>query len=78
MGLTIELPVKLDARLTQEARRRRKSKSALVKEALDAFLRNGRELPTKSFYELTADLCGSLDAPSAPSTNPKYMEEFGK
>lgn len=31
-----------------------------------------------SVLELAQDLCGSVEGPSDLSTNPKYMEDYGK
>lgn len=31
-----------------------------------------------SVFELTKDLCGSVEGPGDLSTNPKYMEDYGK
>ena len=72
--VSFKLPLELDRELNELARRRRSSRSALVREALQALTKGGR--PT--IGELAGDLIGSLEGPGDLSTNPKYMADFGK
>jgi len=73
-AVTVKLPKELNAKLTILARKRRTSKSALLREAFEVFARN----PTRSVTEAAGDLVGSLNGPPDLSTNPKYMEGFGR
>jgi Arc/MetJ-type ribon-helix-helix transcriptional regulator len=79
-SLSVKLPDALAARLRRIAKERGKSASALVKEALEDYLRrpNGPDGEEPSCYELGRDIWGSLEGPSDLSTNPKYMEGFGR
>jgi predicted DNA-binding protein len=85
--LSVKLPDALDARLRATARRLGKSKSAVMKEALESYLKgtNGKQAakaastrhgPTVA--DLVGDLLGSLEGPGDLSYNKKYMEGFGK
>jgi hypothetical protein len=77
--LSLKLPAALDAKLTAAARRRKTSKSALVREALKAFFANGKVLQGISCLDLAPDLAGCLDSGIGDlSYNPKHMEGFGR
>jgi metal-responsive CopG/Arc/MetJ family transcriptional regulator len=77
--LSLKLPRSLSAKLDRAAKQRGQSKSELVRAALEQFL-NGA-LPAQqrlSALELAGDLVGCMEGPGDLSTNPKYMEGFGK
>lgn len=80
--ISLKLPETLDKRLTSLARRRRLSKSAAIREAIQTYVTaNGEAIkPRKgSFLEVARDLIGSLHGgPGDLATNPKHMEGFGK
>jgi hypothetical protein len=73
--LSLKLPPGLSVRLERAARQCGKSKSEIVRAALEQFL-NG-ERPT-SALELAGDLVGCCEGPPDLSTNPKSMEGDGK
>ena len=78
----LKLTEALDAQLTDQAHRRRLSKSELVRRALTAFLQPSRQdvegLATQSAADLVADLVGCCEAgPADLSSNPAYLSEFG-
>ncbi len=79
--ISLKLPVGLHAKLDRAAKQRKQSKSNLVRAALEQFL-NGREAskPERkiSALELAGDLVGCVAGPGDLSTNPKYLEGFGK
>ena len=76
--ITCKLPEKLAAQLDALARTERRSKSALVREALEDRLKGKRRRGQVMAYDLVKHLCGSIkDGPSDLATNPKYMEGFG-
>ena len=77
--ISFKLPENLDAKLNRAAQQRDQTKSAVVREALEQFL-NGRRTRKKSVsaLELAGDLVGCCQGPGDLSTNPKYMEGFGK
>lgn len=72
--VSFKLPVALDKALTDLARRRRSSRSAVVREAVEALARGEK----RSVTELAGDLVGSVHGPRDLATNPKYMADFGK
>ena len=73
--VSFKLPEELDRKLDKLAQRRGSSRSAVVREALDALTNEGLR-PT--IGALAADLIGSVEGPGDLSTNPKYMADFGK
>jgi predicted transcriptional regulator len=72
--VSIKLPEALDERLSEIARRRNASRSAILREALEAFARGSNP----SVAEVAADLAGSLQGPRDLSSHAKYMEGYGK
>jgi metal-responsive CopG/Arc/MetJ family transcriptional regulator len=76
--ITCKVPEKLAAQLDALARTERRSKSALVREALENRLKAQRRRGKVTAYDLVKHLCGSLKGgPSDLATNPKHMEGFG-
>ena len=80
--ISLKLPEALDAQLTEQALRRRLSKSELVRRALTAFLQasEGLETPTApSAADLLADLVGCCEGgPADLSSNPVHLAGFGE
>jgi len=82
--ISLRLPDRLHAQVEREAKRRRKSKSAVIREAVertlkpDARVSGGRGKRRPTVLELAGDLLGSVEGPDDLSTNPKYMEGFGE
>lgn len=72
--VSFKLPEHLDEALDELARRRRSSRSAVVRAALEALAKDGQ----RSVTALAHDLVGSLEGPGDLSTNPKHMADFGK
>ena len=73
--VSVKLPPSLAAWLTRQARELRRSKSALVRQALE----QQRSQPGKgTCLDLMEDLCGSVRGPRDLSTNPKHLTGFGK
>ena len=73
--LSLKLPPSLRVKLERAAKQRGQSKSALVRAALEEFLK--RERPV-SALDLAGDLVGCCDGPADLATNPQYMEGFGQ
>ena len=72
--VSFKLPEQLDDALSDLARRRKSSRSALVREALEGLASGGRRSVTA-----TVDaLLGPLDGPTDLSTNPRHMVGYGK
>ena len=73
--VSVKLPTPLATWLTQQARELRRSKSALVRQALE----QQRSQPGKgTCLDLMQDLCGSVRGPRDLSTHPKHLEGFGQ
>lgn len=80
--ISLKLTEALDAQLTEQAHRRRLSKSELVRRALTAFLQSSTEgfesAAPQSAADLLADLVGCCeDGPTDLSSNPAYLSGFG-
>jgi len=81
--LSLKVPKKLEARLAAVARRIGKTKSALVREALDRFLSDGENKKqnkgrVRSCLDLMSDLVGCVSGPGDLSYNKRYMRGFGR
>jgi metal-responsive CopG/Arc/MetJ family transcriptional regulator len=76
--ISLKLPDALHAKLERLARSRKQTKSEIVRDALEQLLNGGRTTRTVSALELAGDLVGSCEGPGDLSTNPKYMEGFGR
>ncbi len=81
--LSVKIPESLATWLLGEAKRSRRSRSDLVREALEA-KRNGNGNDGKgakkpqNMAEAMAELGGIFNGPTDLSTNPKYFEGFGE
>ena len=80
--ISLKLSEALDAQLTEQAQRRRLSKSELVRRALTAFLHSPEQgvedAAQPSAADLLADLVGCCEGgPADLSTNPAFLAEFG-
>lgn len=80
--ISLKLSEELDAQLTEQAQRRRLSKSELVRRALTTFLQTSEQgmggSGSPSAIELLADLVGYCEGgPADLSSNPAYLAGFG-
>jgi hypothetical protein len=76
--ISLKLADSLHAKLVRKAKQQGQSKSDIVRAALEQFL-NGQRAPVPvSFLEAAGDLIGCVEGPGDLSTNPKYMEGYGK
>jgi predicted transcriptional regulator len=74
--LTLKLPTDTAARLERMAARRRTTKSALMREALEDKLRSSAAEP--SVYDLMKASAGSIDSGVGDlGHNPRYLKGFG-
>ncbi len=81
--ISLKIPPELEGRLNAVARRKRISKSAVIREALEQALPSSHRvakasLPKGSVLERVTDEIGSCEGPGDLSANPKYMEGFGR
>jgi Arc/MetJ-type ribon-helix-helix transcriptional regulator len=72
--VSFKLPADTDRALDDLARRRGSSRSAVIREAVEALARGEK----RSVTELAGDLVGSVRGPGDLSTNPDYMDGFGE
>jgi hypothetical protein len=76
--ITCKIPEDLNERLEAEAARKMLPKSSLVREALEHSFKRS-QAPKKTAFDRVKNLCGIIkDGPTDMSTNPKYMDGFGK
>jgi Arc/MetJ-type ribon-helix-helix transcriptional regulator len=76
--LSLKLPDRLRAKLDEVAKKRGESKSEVVRAALEQFLNGERPVTAGSLLEAVQPWIGCVEGPGDLSTNPKYMEGFGK
>ena len=72
--VSFKLPEHLDDALSDLARRRKSSRAALVREALEGLATGGR----RSVTAAVDGLVGALDGPTDLSTNPKHRSGYGR
>lgn len=77
---TVSLKVSepLAAQLTESARRKGISKSALIRDALQVYLRVDGEVRPGSALSKVADLAGKLSGPEDLSVNKNHLRNFGR
>ncbi len=76
--LSIKLPKILDEKLTTTAKKRKKTKAAVILEALQEYLAKQEEAQIVSAYDLAKEFLGCGEGPADLSTNKKYMEGYGQ
>jgi len=76
--VTIKLPSSLDAKIAAiAARRGARSKSEIIREALDRFVLTEQAAQPDSLLEALQEFAGSCEGPRDLSTNPRYLDDFG-
>jgi hypothetical protein len=76
--VSLKMPAALYRKLERTARTQKQSKSALVRAALEQYLNGGRAGRPQTALEAAGPWIGCAEGPGDLSTNPKYMEGFGK
>lgn len=77
--ISLKLPDDLLAELEAEAKARRITKSAIVRESLAKALRRKSAAGEVSCFDLASDLAGRVKGmPEDLAENPEYMEDFGR
>ena len=72
--ISLKLPDDLERRLSFLAKRRRTSRSEVIRAALEAF----EPVRATSFTEAAGDLVGSLEGARDLSTSERHMAGYGK
>lgn len=75
--LSVKVPEALDLKLTAVAARRRESKSALIRAALDQIVKSNETVTPNSCLDLAKDLIGSVEGPPDLSHNKKHLKGYG-
>jgi predicted DNA-binding protein len=73
--ISLKLPATLSARLEVEAKRRRTTKSAIIRNAVEQALTKQKGFV--SCADLMRDLIGSQPGPRDASTNKEYLKDMG-
>ena len=76
--ISLKMPETLAIRLEDTARRKGVSKSALIRDALEAYLQTDRAEHPESALSRAADLVGVLSGPGDLSVNKDYLRDFGR
>ena len=76
--VSLKMPAPLAADLAEMAQRKGVSKSALIRDALEAYLQaNGAERAESALSQV-ADLAGILSGPEDLSVNKDHLRNFGR
>jgi hypothetical protein len=75
--LSVKIPEPLAKWLSGEATQTRRSRSEIVREALE-LKRRGSTKRRMTMADAMADLRGTISGPRDLSTNPKYFDDFGR
>lgn len=76
--VNLTLPEGLHRKLSAAARKRRVSKSALLRQALEEYLDKNLVRPGVSCLDLVQDLVGCVEGPGSLSTHPCHLVGYGK
>lgn len=76
--ITVKVPRALGERLSRAVVRRRSTRSAVVREAIEAYLAAESGRGEGSCYELASDLAGSVSGPPDLSCNRLRMKGYGR
>jgi Arc/MetJ-type ribon-helix-helix transcriptional regulator len=76
--ITVKLPRPLAERLGRAVVRRRSTRSAVVREAIEAHLATEAGVAEDSCYDLSSDLAGVVSGPSDLSSNRRRLKGYGR
>jgi Arc/MetJ-type ribon-helix-helix transcriptional regulator len=76
--ITVKLPRPLDERLSRAVVRRRSTRSAFVRDAIEAHLAAEAGRAEGSCYDLSSDLAGILTGPTDLSSNRRRLKGYGR
>lgn len=77
-NISLKVPEPLAIRLEDAARKKGMSKSALIRDALEAYLQADRAERAESALSQVADLAGILFGPEDLSVNRDSLRHFGR
>lgn len=76
--VTVKIPEELDQRLSRVAEKTGKSKSNLIRAAIEYVLSMRDDITPNSCLDLAKDLSGSIEGPVDLSCGKKHLEGYGK
>jgi len=76
--VAIKLPEDLLARIGDAAAESGETRSAVMRNALQRYFSEEKNQNARSCLDLARDLAGSLAGPPDLSTNPEYMDGYGR
>ena len=76
--LSLKLPESLLEKLDSAARKRGESRSALLREAIEAVIGGESHIQDSSCLDLEQDLAGCVEGPEDLSFNKKLMDGYGQ
>ena len=77
--ITVKLPPALDSKLEALARKAKKTKSVVVRLALEQLLREHNAAEMFSAHDLLSDFCGTVEGKTKDlSYAARHMDDYGK
>jgi len=76
--ITVKVPRPLGERLSRAVVRRRSTRSAVVREAIEAYLAAESAQGEGSCHDLASDLAGSASGPADLSSSRRRMRGYGR
>lgn len=76
--ISVKIPEDLALKLTAVAEKRRESKSAVIRSALDNLVNSDERMPAHSCLDLAKDLIGAVAGPSDLSHSDKHLKGYGR
>jgi len=76
--ISVKVPEDLDLKLTAVAAKRRETKSALIRAALDHIVKSSEAVTPNSCLDLAKDLIGSVEGPADLSYDNKHLKGYGR
>lgn len=76
--ISLKLPDNLDTQLATLAKKVRKSKSAVVREAIEVYLDQPQQRSDNSCADRARDLAGCLEGPSDLSSSKQHLRGYGQ
>jgi len=76
--LSLKVPETLNEQLEELARETRRSKSMVIRMAIEEYGRRGKRAEPKSFLAQARDLAGSVEGPTDLSTNLRRLRDYGR
>ena len=76
--ISVKIPEELDLKLAAVAEKRRESKSAIIRSALDHLVKTSDAVTPNSCLDLAKDLMDTVEGPSDLSYNNRHLKESRK